>query len=98
MAAATARNGQRPAVVVSSTAYHRERPDLVVMAVTSHIRPRQEFGAVVVTAWKKAGLLKPSVVKPVLTTIERRLVLRHMGRLGEADRGTLATALREILG
>lgn len=30
---------RRPAVVVSSEAYHRERPDLVILAVTSPLRP-----------------------------------------------------------
>ncbi|MCZ7619074.1 MAG: type II toxin-antitoxin system PemK/MazF family toxin [Myxococcota bacterium] len=30
---------RRPAVVVSSEAYHRERPDLVIVAVTSQVRP-----------------------------------------------------------
>lgn len=30
---------RRPAVVVSSEAYHRERPDLILLAVTSQIRP-----------------------------------------------------------
>lgn len=29
---------QRPAVVVSSSAYHRQRPDLIIMAVTSQQR------------------------------------------------------------
>ena len=89
---------KRPAVVVSSAAYHRERVDLVVMAVTSHLRPQLGFGEVALASWKKAGLLKPSVVKPVLTTIERRLVLRRLGRLGEGDRNALAAVLREIIG
>ena len=30
---------QRPAVVISSEAYHRARPDLVIMAITSQARP-----------------------------------------------------------
>ncbi len=30
---------RRPAVVVSSEAYHRERPDLVILAVTRQVRP-----------------------------------------------------------
>ena len=74
---------RRPAVVVSSAAYHRERPDLVILAVTK---------------WKEAGLLKPSVFKPVLATIERRLVLRTLGQLAEEDRVALHRVLAEILG
>jgi mRNA interferase MazF len=30
---------RRPAVVVSSDAYHRERPDLIILAVSSQARP-----------------------------------------------------------
>jgi len=30
---------KRPAVIVSSSAYHRQRPDLILMAITSQFRP-----------------------------------------------------------
>jgi mRNA-degrading endonuclease toxin of MazEF toxin-antitoxin module len=43
---------KRPAVVVSSEAYHRERPDLILMAITSQLRPAPAVGAVPV----KVGL------------------------------------------
>ena len=32
---------KRPAVVISSQAYNGERPDLIIMAVTSQIKPTQ---------------------------------------------------------
>ena len=50
------------------------------------------------TAWKKAGLLKPSLIKPVLATVEKSLVLRTLGRLAEQDRNNLRTFLQKILG
>ncbi len=50
------------------------------------------------THWREAGLLKPSVLKPVLATIERRLVLRTLGRLADEDRDALRRVLEEILG
>ena len=89
---------RRPAVVVSSDAYHRERPDLVILAVTSQVRPAAGVGEAAVAKWKEAGLLKPSVIKPVLTTLERSLLLRKLGRLEEEDRGALREVLRAILG
>jgi len=49
------------------------------MAITSQIRPRPAFGEFTVADWKKAGLIAPSAVKPVLTTIEKRLVLKKLG-------------------
>jgi mRNA interferase MazF len=70
---------RRPAVVVSSGRYHTERPDLVIMAVTSQGRPGGRFGETSVKEWKAAGLLKASVIKPVLTTIEAALVVRKLG-------------------
>ena len=89
---------RRPAVVVSSDAYHRERPDLILLAVTSQTRPQAALGEASVTHWREAGLLKPSVLKPVLATIERRLVLRTLGRLADTDRDALRRVLEEILG
>jgi mRNA interferase MazF len=88
---------KRPAVVVSSPAYHQARPDLVILAVTSQLRPSSDFGEAVVTKWKEAGLLRPSVLKPVLATIERGLVLRRLGRLEEEDRRALRRILQAIL-
>ena len=63
---------KRPAVIVSSADYQAQRRDLVIMAITSQIRPRPAFAEFTVAAWKKAGLIAPSTVKPVLTTIEKR--------------------------
>ncbi len=88
---------RRPAVVVSSAAYHRERPDLVILAITSQARP-QALGEAAIAKWKEAGLLRPSVMKPVLATIERGLVLRKLGRLADPDRAALRQVLGEILG
>jgi mRNA interferase MazF len=76
----------------------RERPDLVILAVTSQARPAAGVGEAAIAKWKEAGLLRPSVLKPVLATIERGLVLRKLGRLGEEDRAALREALAEILG
>jgi mRNA interferase MazF len=77
---------KRPAVVVSSRAYGRVKPDLILMAVTSQLRP-MSLGEVEVTAWEAAGLLKPSVIKPVFTTVERHLVVRlpHPSRRRHRD-------------
>jgi mRNA interferase MazF len=89
---------RRPAVVVSSAEYNARRQDLVIMAVTSQIRPQPLFGDLTVAEWKKAGLLAPSVVKPVLTTIEKRLVIKRLGHLQQADVRSLRASLRAILG
>jgi mRNA interferase MazF len=89
---------RRPAVVVSSEAYHRERPDLILMAITSQLRPAPTVGEVVVLRWQEAGLLKPSVIKPLLTTIENILVLRQLGALHAEDQDSLRKVIAAILG
>ncbi|MGH9201172.1 MAG: type II toxin-antitoxin system PemK/MazF family toxin [Vicinamibacterales bacterium] len=88
---------KRPAVVVSSVAYNRERPDVIVMAVTSQPR-RNVFGDVSIQRWKEAGLLKPSVIKAVVATIEKRLVLNKLGRLDDRDARALGKAILTVLG
>ena len=89
---------KRPAVVVSGRAYNTSRPDVVVMAVTRQLRPSQTRGEVQVGQWQAAGLLKPSVIKPVFATLERALVIRQLGTLSAADRAALRKAIEEILG
>jgi mRNA interferase MazF len=89
---------KRPAAVVSSARYHAHRRDLVIMAITSQRRPQPAFGEFTVAEWKKAGLIAPSAVKPVLTTIEKRLVLRRLGQLQQADVRSLRASMEQILG
>ena len=89
---------RRPAVVVSSNAYQRERRDLIILAITSQRRATTALGEAAVTHWKEAGLLKPSVLKPAVATLEQGLVLRRLGRLDEQDQRALRGVLGEILG
>lgn len=89
---------RRPAVVVSSEAYNRERPDVILMAVTSQVRPAPTVGEVAVVQWRAAGLLKPSVIKPLVTTIEASLVIRQLGTLSSDDQQALRQVLAAVLG
>lgn len=89
---------RRPAIVISSSSYHRERADLVIMAVTSQVRPAGSIGEVQVKDWKSAGLLKPSVIKPVITTIEHTLVIRRLGQLKQEDQEAVRKAIAGIFG
>ena len=89
---------KRPAIVVSSSVYNLERPDIVLPAVTSQREAPIYFGDMTVNQWKEAGLLKPSVMKPIFATVEKGLVLRFLGRLGEEDRQALHDVLQEIIG
>ncbi|HEY0406814.1 MAG TPA: hypothetical protein VGC89_13870 [Pyrinomonadaceae bacterium] len=68
------------------------------MAITSQIKASMAVGEVKIAGWQNAGLLKASVVKPVLTTIEKKLVLRQLGQLEPTDCLALQQALNMILG
>jgi mRNA interferase MazF len=89
---------KRPAIVVSAQAYHQHRRDVIIMAVTSQVRPTVAFGEITITEWQDAGLLQPSVTKPILATVEKRLVLRKLGQLQDTDRKAPQNALGLILG
>jgi mRNA interferase MazF len=89
---------KRPGVVVSNRAYSTARPDLIVMAVTSQLRPNPALGETSISHWQAAGLLKPSVVKPVFATLEQWLVLRRLGALDGDDQAALRRAISEIIG
>ena len=89
---------KRPAVVVSSAAYHRERHDLIILAITSQSRITRFAGEATIQKWEQAGLLRPSVLKPVVATIDSSLVARRLGRLADQDRLVLRGVLDVILG
>ena len=89
---------KRPAVVVSNRAYSTAKPDVVVMAITSQLRPAPGLGEVWVGQWQAAGLLKPSAVKPVFATLEQALVLRLLGTLSAGDQTALRKAIAATLG
>ncbi|MFN3930275.1 MAG: type II toxin-antitoxin system PemK/MazF family toxin [Brevundimonas sp.] len=89
---------RRPAVVISALAYNREKPDVIVMAVTSQMRPIASLGEVWIRDWSEAGLLKPSAVKAVIATLEQRLIIRTLGRLTTRDQTDLHDAVTRIIG
>ena len=89
---------QRPAVVVSSAVYNAQRPDLIVIAVTSQFKPSAALGEVELTQSQKAGLLKPSVVKPVIATLETSLVRKQLGTLEERNIQSLHASFKIIIG
>lgn len=89
---------KRPSIIVSSNDYQCQRSDLVLIAVTSKANRGNSFGEMTITKWKAAGLLKPSIIKPVLTTIDKTLVIKKLGELQEIDAQALSNILQLILG
>jgi mRNA-degrading endonuclease toxin of MazEF toxin-antitoxin module len=96
--ASQAASKRRPAVVISSTLYNKTRPDVIVMAITSQLRPIVTLGEVWIGKWEAAGLLKPSAIKPVVATLEQSLVRRRLGLLEASDQSALRNAIAQIVG
>ena len=88
---------KRPTIVISSFEYNQTKPDLIVIAVTSQIREQLIFGEMKIEEWLTAGLIKPSVIKPIITTIEKNLIIKSLGNLQSNDLQNLQTLLKQII-
>ena len=86
---------QRPAVVLSGSQYNQTHLDIILAPITSQIS--QATDEIRVANWKSAGLLKPSIVKPVIASFDTTLVRRELGRLSNADRARVRAAFARIL-
>lgn len=86
----------RPALVVSSAAYHRGRHDVIVAAITSNTR-RRFFGDHPVGDWKGAGLLFPSIVTGIVRTVKDAMIDRKLGTMPAEDMADVDRQLRRIL-
>lgn len=89
---------KRPAVIISRKTYQQLRPDVILMAVTSQIHQPLIAGEARLQDWQAAGLPKPSVLKPLIATIEKGQIIKMIGRLSEADRKNLRGVIGSILG
>lgn len=89
---------KRPAVIISSQSYQQNRPDVILMAITSQIRQPLATGEAILQDWQAAGLIKPSVLKPLIATIEQTRIIKTMGQLSAADRESLGKVIQTILG
>ena len=64
-------NKKCPAVVISSEVYNAEYPDRILMGITSQVSSSPKVGDIVITDWGSAGLLKASMIKPVMMNYGR---------------------------
>ncbi len=84
----------RPAVVVSSPAYHAVRTELLLAYVSSQIAKATSPIDYVLKDWKQAGLPKPSFVRPKVAAIEPTLVVYQAGQLSAQDLNEMDHRLR----
>jgi mRNA interferase MazF len=88
---------KRPTIVISSDNYNQSKLDILLIAVTSQVKMPLQFGEILITEWSNAGLLKPSVIKPIIATLEKQLVIKKLGKLATLDIQGLQSSLRQII-
>jgi len=75
----------RPAVVISSEIYNKnERYTLLILAISSSKENKLDL-ELDILEWDKVGLLKPSIFKSSIATIEKEFVLTKLGKLDEKN-------------
>ena len=88
---------KRPALVLSSSAYHRSRKEIILAAITSNV-DRVLVGDTILGDWKKANLLFPSLVAGVIQTIRNEMVERKLGTLSLNDFAKVQKSIKTALG
>jgi mRNA interferase MazF len=88
---------RRPAVVISTQSYNQQKPDVILAAITSQVRTPLGFAEAMIQDWQAAGLLKPSVLKPVIMTAEKAMLAQTLGQLSQADHQALRTFNRQVI-
>jgi len=86
----------RPAVVISCPRFNRQRPEIVLLPITSKLKHGDTYGTVAIEEWEKASLAAPSVIKPFPHTALQSEIRRNVGELTQADRDQLQEMLSEL--
>lgn len=86
----------RPAVLISSKAYNlTSRNTSIIMAISSQIETKLAFEPII-EGWQMAGLLKQSILKASVATIENDFIITKLGTLSKKDQIVLDQLLEKI--
>jgi len=88
---------RRPAVILSTGDYHQGRQEAIVAAITSNV-DRLLVGDHLITGWREAGLLFPSVATGIIRTIKRAMIERRLGAMPPADMQAVRENMQQVLG
>ena len=92
---------RRPALVLSTEAFHRELPDVIVCPISSQPRyyRRPGPGDHPLEHWKAVGLRHPSSARVSnLLAVEKKLIKRVLGSLHADDVARVGQGLRQAFG
>jgi mRNA interferase MazF len=88
---------KRPAVVLSSDAYHRGRQEVILAAITSNVH-RVLPGDTKIEKWENAGLKFPSLVAGIVQTMRTDMIEKRLGTMSDKDFQKAQDNLRRAMG
>lgn len=92
---------RRPALIVSTDAFHRRLPDVIVCPISSRPRyvRRPGIGDHPLDHWRVVGLRHPSTVRiSNILAVEKRIIRRVLGKLHADDMTRVEGGLRQAFG
>ncbi len=85
----------RPALVVSSSTFHKERnKDIIIAVISTKTQKYKGKTDYPLKDWKKAGLAQPSIVRSTLVTILAARINRKVGSISTRDLKEVSQCLR----
>lgn len=88
---------KRPALIISSDNYHKNRQEVIMAAITGNIE-RVLLGDTKIEGWEEAGLLYPSLVTGLIRTIKGNMVIHRLGMLSKPDFQKVQKNLKKSMG
>ncbi|MGH9346505.1 MAG: type II toxin-antitoxin system PemK/MazF family toxin [Vicinamibacterales bacterium] len=87
---------QRPGLIISSDGYHRARREAILAAITSNTS-RLLLGDYRIKAWRRSGLIYPSIVTGIVRTIKQDMIAVKVGELPVPELQAVEDKLRDVL-
>ena len=85
---------RRPALVISSDAYHGVRPDVILGLLSGQVAAATSSADYLLQDWRSAGLYTPTAFRTFLITLPREDVIAVIGHVSDRDWGEVQTRLR----
>lgn len=87
----------RPALVLSTNDYNKNRGEIIVSGITSNTTRIHE-GDTELSEWKKAGLKVPSLATAILQTVKKDRIQKRLGQITESELKKIQENISRILG
>lgn len=86
----------RPAVVISNQVFNQNRPDVILMSITSQPVTNEDFDGMGIATLASTGLPVPSTINPVVFSLEKTKIRKQTGVLSPLDKQTLSQFLFKL--